>query len=328
MKRKLWKTGKIIQLLSLFFFLMPSYLRAQEFPTKPINILVSFSAGGSGDIGCRILAKKAEKLLGQPMMITNNGAGGGSVALGIVAKQKPDGYHLVMCTATGLVQIPQMRTVTYTHKDFVPILHFAEPQSGTMIRGDSPWKTLIELVEHARQNPEKITYSTSGVGGQGHMAMEYVAIKAGLKWTHVPYPGNAPAATALLGGHVLALSAGLDVSPHIQAGTIRLLATHGEKRVVSFPDVPTFRELGYDFIPVVKSMIAAPKGTPQPIIKQLEEAFRKAMDDPEFLQVQTKMHSAVSYRNSEDTIKFLDEAYVLVGKMLVDLRIPREEEKK
>jgi tripartite-type tricarboxylate transporter receptor subunit TctC len=324
MKRKGWK----IIPLSGILFLIPILSSAQSYPTKPINILVGFAPGGTMDISTRVLASKAEKFLGQPLIISNNGGGGGSVALGIVAKEKPDGYYLAGCTSTGLIRIPQFRPVPYKLEDFIPIMHFGAPQTGLVVKADSPWKTLRELVEYAKKNPGKVTYSSTGVGSPMHLAMEYVAKQEGIQWTHVPYPGSTPALTALMGGHVTAQSGSTEWIPQVKAGEVRLLATHGEKRMKIFPDVPIFRELGYDFINETVFMVAAPKGTPSPIVKKLEEAFHKAMDDSDFIQAMERMEIEITYRNSEDTKKYLEEAYARLGKMIIELKIPKEPEKK
>jgi len=317
----------------IFFFagilsLIPTFSSAQTYPTKPIHILVGFAPGGTMDISTRVVASKAEKFLGQPFIISNNGGGAGSVALGIVAKEKPDGYYLAGCTSTGLIRIPQFRTVPYKHEDFVPVIHFGAPQSGLVVKADSPWKTLKELVEYAKKNPGKVTYSSTGVGSPMHLAMEYIAKQEGIQWTHVPYPGSTPALTALLGGHVTAQSGSTEWIPQVKDGAVRLLATHGERRMRTFPEVPTFRELSYDFINETVFMVAAPKGTPPSIVRKLDEAFYKAMDDSEFIQIMAKMEIELAYRNSEDTKRYLEEAYSRLGKMIIELKIPKEPEKR
>lgn len=319
--------GKIFFLAGILL-LIPTFSSAQTYPTKPIHILVGFAPGGTMDISTRVVASKAEKLLGQPLIISNNGGGAGSVALGIVAKEKPDGYYLAGCTSTGLIRIPQFRTVPYKHEDFVPVMHFGAPQSGLVVKADSPWKTLKELVEYAKKNPGKVTYSSTGVGSPMHLAMEYIAKQEGIQWTHVPYPGSTPALTALLGGHVTAQSGSTEWIPQVKDGAVRLLATHGERRMKTFPEVPTFRELGYDFINETVFMVAAPKGTPPSIVRKLDEAFYKAMDDSEFIQIMAKMEIGLAYRNSEDTKRYLEEAYSRLGKMIIELKIPKEPEKR
>jgi tripartite-type tricarboxylate transporter receptor subunit TctC len=154
--------------------------------------------------------------------------------------------------------------------------------------------------------------------------MEYIAKKEGIRWTHVPMQGSSAAVTALLGGHVTAISVDTTWAPHVRAGAFRLLGTHGEKRMKSFPDVPTFRELGHDYVNPTIFMYAAPKGTPQPIVNKLDEAFHKAMDEPEFTRTMAQLDLDIQYRNSEQTKKFLQEQYVLLGKMIRDFNIPTE----
>lgn len=300
---------------------------AQDYPTKPINLTVTFAPGGTLDVSTRILAIKAEKLLGQPLIVNNVGGGGGSVALGQVAKKRADGYDLTSCTSTGLIRIPQLRAVPYSLEDFVPIMHFTAVQTGLVVKSDSPFMTLKDLVEQARKNPGKVTYATSGAGSPMHISMEFIADKEGIQWTHVPYAGGAPGLTALLGGHVTAMSDSTEWLPYVKEGSLRLLATHGEKRMALFPNVPTLRDLGYDFINETVFMIAAPKGTPPAIVKKLDEAFHKAMDDPEFIKVIRTIEFEVAYRNSADTQKYLEDAYNRFGVMIKKLNIQKEPEK-
>ncbi|MGE5840883.1 MAG: tripartite tricarboxylate transporter substrate binding protein [Deltaproteobacteria bacterium] len=320
-KRSTWVSAVV---LGLLFVLVPVFAFAQDFPTKPVNVIVTFAPGGTLDTATRILATKAEKFLGQPVMVSNVGGGGGSVALAQVAKKKPDGYEITSCTSTGLIRIPQLREVPYVPEDFIPVMHYAAVESGVVVKSDSPFKTFKDLVEYAKQNPGKVTYATSGAGSPMHMAMEFVAMKEGLKWTHVPQTGGAPGLAAVLGGHVTAMSDSTEWLPHVKEGSLRLLATHGEKRMKNFPNVPTFRDLGYDFINETVFMIAAPKGTPAPVIKKLDESFRQAMDDPQFVQTIANIEFAVSYRNSADTKKYLDDAYARFAELIKKLGIQKE----
>lgn len=299
---------------------------AQEYPTKPINLLVSYSGNPSAFV-IRANALVAEKFLGQPFVISENGGGGGTVALGIVAKQKPDGYHLVGTTTSTLTRIPQLRSVHYKLEEFIPIMHFGAPISALVVRADSPWKTLKEFVEYAKKNPGKVTYTAIGAGTALHLAMEFIVKQEGIQWTFVPYTTGDPI-IPLLGGHVTACSSGGQFIPHVKAGKVRVLATHGEQRMKDFPEVPTFRECGYDFVNETRHMFAAPKGTSLSIVKKLEDAFRRAMDAPEFIQVMDNSKYEITYRNHEDLEKYLEEAYTRTTKMIIDFKIPREMEQK
>jgi tripartite-type tricarboxylate transporter receptor subunit TctC len=327
MKLEGWKIAKRFLFVELLFCLIPAAVSAQEYPTRPVNLLIQFAPGIPSEVALRVLATKAEKFLGQPFVIANNGGGGGSVAVGIVAKERPDGYHLLGCSSSPLVRIPHFRPVPYKLGDFVPVMHFGAPISGLVVRADSPWKTLKEFVDYAKRNPGKVSYTSIGTGTPLHLAMEFIAKQEGIQWTHVPSTTSDPL-IPLLGGHVTACSSGSQWIPHIKAGTLRLLGTHGEKRMKSFPDVPTFQESGYDFINETVLLYAVPKGTPPSVVRKLEDAFRKAMDEPEFSQTMNRIEYDITYRNSQDTKKYLEEAYDRIGRMIIELKIPKEDEKK
>ena len=332
MKQKGRKTGKMVFLYGLLLILIPFQSFAQQYPTRPINLLVVYAPGGTVDVSTRVLASKAEKFLGKPIIISNKGGGGGSVALGTAKNEKPDGYHLVACTSAGLTNYPTFQTLPYTHQDFAPIVQFVEAGlSGLVVKTDSPWKTLKDVVEFERKNPGKFSYGTIGVNSPQHLVMAYVGKKEGIQWTHVPFEGGAPAIMALLGGHISGVASTTDWVPHVKEGSLRLLATFAETRVTDLPDipnVPTVRELGYDITSGSVFIIAAPKGTPPPIVKRLDEVFHKAMGDPEFIQAIQKMQFRVKYGSSEDTEKYLNETVRRLRELVRDLKIPRESEKK
>lgn len=298
------------------------------YPTKPINVLVSYAAGGVVDTTTRALAAKAEKILGQPLVITNNGAAGATVAAGIVAKQSPDGYYLLSTASAPFARIPHIRKVDYDRAEFIPIMQHAATESGLVVAANSPFKTVKDLVEFARKNPGKVTYSTLGIGSAMHMSMLYIAKQEGIEWTHVPYNGSMPAVTALLGDHVTAASTSTEWKPFVQEGRLRPLATHGLKRNRNFPNVPTLKELGYDFFNDSTFLILAPKGTPMAIVKKLEDAFHQAYNSQEYQDTLTRIDHTPAYLNSEDTKKFLDTAYNLNGKWVNELKIPKEQDQK
>jgi tripartite-type tricarboxylate transporter receptor subunit TctC len=329
---KKWnKKNKIIG-MQLFIFLFAVFLTtssvslAQEFPTKSINILIGGGPGGAQDTSVRLLAKQAEKILGQPLVLNNNAGGAGVVALTILKSQKPDGYSLMGGSNTILVATPHLRDVGYTPEDFVPILQYAANHSGLYVRGDSPWKTFKEFIAYVKQNPGKINYTTTTVGSGMHIAMEFVAAKeGGLKWTAVPYTTGDPV-VPLLGSHVQAASTSIAPTtlPHIKSGTLRLLAVYADKRVKTFPDVPTLKELGYDYSWEGESILFAPKGTPAPVLKKLDDVFRQAASSPEFIKTLESMVIDPEYRNSADTKKRLADTYTRMGKIIDQLKIPKE----
>ena len=311
-----------------FLTVLSGFSAAQDYPTKPINVTVVYAAGGTMDTTTRAICGAAEKLIGQQFAVSNVGGAGGAVGLGQVAKQKPDGYHLGVCSHAGLVFVPHVQPVTYRMEDFVPVMHYGFSPNAIVVRADSSWRTLKELVEYAKQNPKKVTYSTGGTGSPMHLAMEYIAKQENIQWTHIPYPGANPAMLALVGGHVMAESGSTEWMPHVKAGTLRLLAAQGEKRMKAFPDVPTLRELGYDFTTGAYFMFVAPKGTPQAVVGKLDDALRKAMDDPKFLDLLTKLEMEVTYRNSSDLKQYLEETNARLEKQFAENKIPRLQEKK
>jgi len=317
------KPGMLILTLALLC-VVPMMLMAQEFPTKPINLTVCIATGGTVDLSTRILASKAEKILGQPIVVTNNGGGAGVLALDALAKAKPDGYTLVSCPQTPATEIPHLRKTPYKLSDFTPVMQFAEPEGGLAVRSDAPFNSFKDLIEYARKNPGKVTYSTSGSLTPWHLAMMYVGKQENIQWTAIPVPGGDPN-MPLLGGHVTAFTAASSWKRYIDQGKFKLLVVYSEKRIPTFPNVPTLLELGYNYVVNAHYYISAPAGTPAPIVKKLDEAFKKAMEDPEFTAYMKKADLAMVYKNSADIKKILEQSSKLFEKTIIDLKIPKEQ---
>lgn len=285
-----WETVRLV----VFLFLgMPVLLCAQEFPTKPMNVVVTYNPGGAIDTSSRLILEAARASLGQPFIVTANVSGGGSVAAGVIAREKPDGYHLICTSGSVMVRVPLFRTVSCKLDDFVPIMQYGLPADGIVVRSDSPFKTLNDLVQYARENPGKVTYATFGTGDAFHMGMEFIAKQEGIQWKHVPSVMG-DATLLLLGNNVTAIAHGATFIPHVRAGSLRLLATLGEKRTKAFPDAPTLKELGYDYVNDTVLFFAAPKATPTPIVKKLDGALRKALDDPKFVKYMEDMNMTIA----------------------------------
>jgi tripartite-type tricarboxylate transporter receptor subunit TctC len=318
-----WKLCRQAVLL-LILLALPMALYGQDFPTKPVNLTVCISTGGTVDLSTRVLATKAEKFLGQPIAVSNNGGGAGSVAMGLLAKAKPDGYQLVSCPQTPLVEIPHLRKLPYKYEELQAVMQFAEPYGGLVVQTEAPFNSLKDLVEYARKNPGKVTYTTSGTLTPWHLAMMFVGKQENVQWTAVPVPGGDPN-MPLLGGHVTAFTAASSWKRYIDQGKFKLLVTYAEKRMPAFPNVPTLKELGYDYVVESNYVIYTPAGTPAPVVKKLDEAFKKAMDDPEFTAYMKKAELPISYRNSADTKKALDRMNSRFDKLVVDFKIPKEQ---
>jgi tripartite-type tricarboxylate transporter receptor subunit TctC len=325
MKDNGWKMGTRFLLLGLVFLFIPALASAQEFPTKPINVRSTFGPGTPFDIAFRLLASRAEKMLGQPFAVINDTTGGGMIAMNTIAKEKPDGHNLLLGTTTTFVWVPQFRKVNVKYQDYTPIVQFGKGLIGMVVRAEAPYKTLKELVEYTKKNPGKLSYGATAKSTPKQVALEVIAKQEGIDWTFVPFDADNLSLAALLGGHVDICSAGTAWIPFVQQGKVRLLATFMESRSKTFPDVPTAQELGYRFADPAVYLIAGPKGMPPSTVKKLEDAFHKAMEDQEFLQLMKKGEMEVFYRNSADLTKLVDQSFGTVRKMIVDFKLPIEE---
>jgi len=287
-------------------------LATDPYPVRPIQVIVPFPPGGVADLVGRPFATALEKQLKQPVVIVNKTGAGGAVGMQAQAVSKPDGYTL-MVALSSISVMPEVDTMfgrppVYKLSDFAPIALLSSDPTVLVVGSKSPWKTVADFVADAKKRPGEIKYSSSGVYGTMHVAMEMFAHAAGIKLRHIPTGGGGPALTALLGGHVDALSGGPNVSiPHIKAGTVRVLAGWGDKRLAALPDVPTLLELGYKDVEFyIWSGFFAPAATPQPIIKVLREATAKAVQAPDFKAAMEKMATPIAYMDAPEFRKFWD----------------------
>jgi tripartite-type tricarboxylate transporter receptor subunit TctC len=195
---------------------------------------------------------------------------------------------------------------------------------GITVRSDAPWKTMKELIEYVKKNPEKVSYGSPGVGTPPHLAIEELSLVAGLKFTHIPSKGIAENNTALLGGHIEMISDSSGWAPLVDAGKFRLLATWGEKRSDRYPQVPTIKEIGYDVVARSHLGVIGPKGIPKPIVAKLADAFKKALEDPEFLSVMKKMDMPTEYLDTADYEKYLRSDFENIGKLVQKLGLNKQ----
>lgn len=256
--------------------------QAATFPARPITLIVPFPAGGATDTQMRALAVAASKGLGQTVVIANRPGAGGTLGPAAMAQTaSPDGYTISVVVGT-LFRYPFLQRVNYDPvKDFTYIACMTAYSYGIVVRQDAPWKTLDELIAHARANPEKISYGGTGAGGSGRIAIERLSRLTGARFNFIPYKGAAEETTALLGGHIQMVSdAGW--GPMIDTGRARLLAIVGDARAKRVPDVPTLTELGYPIVATNPVGIAGPKGMDPKIVAVLQKAFHRASRDPEY----------------------------------------------
>jgi tripartite-type tricarboxylate transporter receptor subunit TctC len=327
MQKKTRKLLWILTILGVSFslhFFHGSAPAQEKYPTKPINFVIGYPAGGTTDVCARPLVMAASKILGQPIVVLNKPGGGSAVAVASLKIEKPDGYTIGILPS-GAVLSQHMRKVPYdSAKDFTPIMQYAVYLYGLVVRSDSPWKTFKEFIDYAKANPGKVRYSTAGPGTPQHLVMERLALKEKIKWTHIPFQGGGPAVTALLGGHVEASSQTTEWKAHVEAGRLRLLAVYGEKRMADFPNVPTLLELGYDITAASLISIVGPKGVSPQIVETLHGAFKKAMEDPDFIKVSRQMDQPPLYRGPADLAKHLVKMNEEVGGLIKSLGLREE----
>jgi len=257
----------------------PQAKAAENFPSKPIQLVIPFAPGDTDNM-LRPFVEKMGEFLGQPVVLNYKPGAGGGVGAGFVATSKPDGYTLVGTSPGSIVVVPLAnKDIRYTPDSFTPVAALAEGGLMLVVPASSPWKNMKDLVEHSRKNPGKVTFTSSGAMGITHLLAEIFGKQAGIKWSHIPYQGSAPAITALLGGHVdMASTAIAPAQSHIKAGTLRPLAIFGTTRLKAYPEVPTLKELGYNVGSPTLYGISAPKGTPKEVVDALYAAAKKATD--------------------------------------------------
>ena len=327
MERRQFKIFWLAVILGLFLgiHVIPGAVFAQgKYPTKPINFLIGYPAGGTTDVCARPLVAAAGKILGQPVVVVNKPGAASAVAMALLKNEKPDGYNIGILPS-GAVLSQHMRKVPYDSiKDFTPIIQYGVYLYGLVVKPDSPWKTFKEFIDYAKANPGKIRYSTAGPGTPQHLVMERLALKEKIKWTHVPFEGGGPAITALLGGHVEASSQTTEWKKHVEAGTLRLLAVYGEKRMNDFPNAPTLLDLGYNITAPSLICIVGPKGLSPQIVETLHSTFKKAMEDPDFIKLGKQLDQPVIYRGPKDLAKHLGEMNQEVGTLIRSLGLRKE----
>jgi len=297
-----------------------------DFPTKPIQIVVSQPPGGSTDILIRALAQDAKNYLKQDIVPINKAGAAGTVGAMQVAAAKPDGYTLGGNPTAAFTIGPYFQDLSVDLvEETTPILSFAKFYGGVFVKSDSPFKSLKDLLEFAKKNPGKLTYGHPGVGTRSHLIMEMIAAHEGIKINFVAFAGDAPEVAAILGGHVMAggASAGTIWTSQIQAGALKFLAA--EERMYLFPEIPTLAELGYPFSLPIVVFVFGPKNLPEPVVSKLEGAFKKAAESPTFKDL-TKKNMVYAEKNMyrEELAKFLQTEKTRTGEFIKKVGLGRK----
>ena len=308
--------------------LLPSFARAQAaWPAGPVTFVVGYAAGGSTDINARELAQVMTPVIGQQIIIDNKGGAAGSIGLRAVANAKPDGQTLFVAVGTNVIINPHVQKgMIDTLASLAPICQITDYQYVLVVGNKVPAKNAAELVALAKKDPEKLTYSSSGVGGNNHLAGALFAKAAGIKMTHVPYKGTGPAVADVISGQITMNFSSLPPAvSQIKGGNLKALAVTGNKRVKSLPDVPTLKEQGIDVVVTSWQGLFAPAKTPDAILDKIEKAAKEAMKNPKWEEALARdgLEQPPERTRAEFT-KFVADEHAFWGKTLKELKIEME----
>jgi tripartite-type tricarboxylate transporter receptor subunit TctC len=282
-------------------------------PTHTITMIVPFPAGGQADLAARPVALALEKILGKSVIVDNRAGGaGGAIGNAAAARAEPDGYTLLM-TLSSLAVLPEAdrlfdRPPVYEVSQFAPVARVLADPTLLAVPASAPWKTLQDFVDDAKSRPGQIPYGSSGPYGTLHVAMEMFAASAGIKLLHIPFRGAGPALNAILTGTVQALaSAPGTLKQQVDDGKMRVLANWGAERIASFPDLPTFRELGYKDVEFyIWAGVFVQRALPAPIMSRLREAMAQAVKSPEVIKTFETAGSPVAYMDAPEFAEFIE----------------------
>ncbi len=312
-RRQLLKATAALPVAAGLPLAAPAVLAQGTFPSKNITFVVPFPPGGVADYLARPLAAFLSNKLGRSVVVENKGGAGGGVGHTHLARSEPDG-HTIMVALPSLAVIPeanrlQGRPVNYETTDFVPLARLFADAPFLAVKKDAKWKNIQELIADVKANPGKIPYGTSGVFGTVHLAMEMCLSAAGLQMLHVPYQGGGPAANALLSDQVPVIPTLISiVKGQLDADAVRPLVQFGDRRLASFPDIPTWQELGYkDVVYILWAGIFAPAKTPMQAQEVLRKAIREFMDHKEAIDTFRKTGTEIGYMDGPEFAKFLED---------------------
>jgi tripartite-type tricarboxylate transporter receptor subunit TctC len=280
-------------------FALASPATAQDWPAKPIRVIVPYAPGGT-DQQIRAMAPTLQKILGQPLVIENKAGAGAALGAAFVKDSAPDGYTVLYTGNGALTVVTNMRKQSYSLDDFVAIGNVTGTPFVVAAKPGAPFKTIQEMVAFAKANPDKVTYGSAGAGTTTHMAGEAIAAAAGIKIVHVPYQGIGPAVASILGGNVdMVIGLPSAIMPHVAGGRLVALASTGPAQIELLKGIPTLKESGIDVIDVTKFGMLAPKGTPPAVTQKLAAALREATASPEFADLMRKSYNSIMYMEPE-----------------------------
>ena len=320
---------RIVSAVALSFTAAAAF--AQEaYPSRALTIVVPNPPGGMNQITAQPLSAVIEKLSGQPAPVINKPGGTAAVGTAYVANQKPDGYHILVTTPNLYLVVEKNKALNiespFKLEQIQPIALTSADPLIFVVQTESPYKSVKDFVADAKAKDGQLAYSTSGPYGITHVPLASFTHAAGIKMRHLPTTGGGPALTQLLGGHAQASGGGIAaVSPHVKGGKMRALASWGGKRHPNMPDVPTFKELGYDVEAYLWVGLFTTAGVPEPTFKSMRDLVRRAINDPLYQQAMQKANVDVDYRDTPEFVRFFREDHTRLGAAVH--RIAAEEKK-
>jgi tripartite-type tricarboxylate transporter receptor subunit TctC len=268
-------------LLGAFAALPLPALAQARFPDRSIRLIVPWTAGGPADLGFRIMAEVASRRFGQPVVVENRAGASGTLGALALQESRPDGYTVSQMHVGVVRQMLLNPRPPYDPiNDLTYILQITGFVMGLVVRADSPWQTLDQLLAHAQANPGRLNFGSLGIGSTQHLVVERIGLARNLSWTHVPYRGTSDTLRALLGGEINFASEASGWTPLVEAGQLRLLSTYGSTRARRFPQVPTLKEQGLDIVVDSPGGLIGPRGMDPAVVATLADAFRAAAQDP------------------------------------------------
>jgi tripartite-type tricarboxylate transporter receptor subunit TctC len=299
-------TLRLISLIALALAMAPLGAMAQNYPTKPIRLIVGFAPGGGVDINARLLGPKLTEYLGQAVIIDNKPGAGTNIANEFVAKSAPDGYTLLINTAAVAINMTLYKSVPYDAlRDFAPVSIFSVSPNVLVVPASVPAKNVKELVALARSQPGKLNYSSAGAGTTQHLSAELFKTLTKTSIQHVPYKGSGPSLSALVAGEVQISFANIPaISGHVKAGKLRALALTGSKRSDQLADVPTLQESGINMDVDVWYGVFAPAATPRPVVIRLSETIARAANSPDIRKRLTDLGAEPRGTPADEFAKF------------------------
>ncbi|MCR5867283.1 tripartite tricarboxylate transporter substrate binding protein [Aquincola sp. J276] len=297
--------------------------RAQDYPQRPIELVVPYAAGGGTDAVARAFAEALKKHLPQSVLVVNKAGAGGAIGFTEVMSSRPDGYKIGVGTVE-ITMLPHLGVARFSADDFTPIAQLNAEPSAVTVQSGAPWRTLEDFLAHARAKPGEVRIGNSGTGAIWHLAAEQMGRKTGTRFMHVPYAGANPAINDLLGGHIEAVTVSpSEVAQHVAGGKLRLLGVMADQRAARFADVPTLKERGVDVSISTWRGIVVPRRTPPQVVEVLRNASRLAAQEAGFRDALARLDLTHVYADAPDFQKVIERDNAFFKQLMAELGISR-----